>query len=371
MTASLLRPRKQSTLLRRRRSTFEGILGKSSTGLEEWAGIEDPLPMKALRGALLLLLLAAPAAAQWQTIEPGGDTVCADGSPYRFFVHPGDPARLLVEFEGGGACWDAETCAMPIYSRNVVIDPELARRYGLLVGIYDRGNRANPFREWTHLYVPYCTGDLHWGKKGGANAAAALRWVSENVAAPAQVTVTGCSAGGYGAILWAPALADRYPGASLVELADSAAGVVPAGFFSTVLTAWDVSAAWPKDIPSLALDTLDPARLTLADFYAGVAAHYPLATFAQFNTLGDSTQTFFYGLTRGAPATAGEWSPQMQAQIAAIEAASPNFAAYTAPGSQHCIINTPGFYTTTVSGVRLVDWVNGLLASPRAPASVP
>ena len=118
---------------------------------------------KAVRAALFLVLAAAPAGAQWQTIEPGGDTVCSDGTPYRFFVHPGDPGRLLVEFEGGGGCWSAETCAMEIYTRRVTTDPELARRLGLLVGIYDRGNPENPFREWTHVYVPYCTGDLHWG----------------------------------------------------------------------------------------------------------------------------------------------------------------------------------------------------------------
>src|SRR5688500_18322802 len=75
--------------------------------------------------AAFFLVLSAPAAqAQWQAIEPGGDTICSDGSPYRFFVHPGDPARLLFEFEGGGACWSAETCAMEIYNRRVTTDPE-------------------------------------------------------------------------------------------------------------------------------------------------------------------------------------------------------------------------------------------------------
>ena len=60
----------------------------------------------------------------------------------------------------------------------------------------------------------------------------------------------------------------------------------------------------------------------------------------------------------------------MQASIAGIEAANPNFTAYTAPGSQHCIINSPGFYTTSVNGVGLADWVGRLLAAP-PPASVP
>jgi hypothetical protein len=340
----------------------------------------------AVRAALVLSLAAAPAAAQWQTIEPGGDTVCSDGSPYRFFVHPGDPGRLLVEFEGGGGCWSAETCALEIYTRRITTDPELARRLGLVVGIYDRTNPQNPFREWTHVYVPYCTGDLHWGNsarvyggaagtytiqhKGAVNAAAALRWTSENILAPRQVAVAGCSAGGYGSILWAPSVMSRYPGASIVHLSDSAAGVVPPGFFTTVLASWDVSAAWPKDIAPLALEALDPARLTLADLYTGIAGHYPLSTFSQFNTLTDSTQLFFYALTGAPTATPADWSAQMQASIAALKTANANFVAYTAPGSQHCIINSPGFYTTSVHGVRLVDWV-GNLVSARPPASVP
>jgi hypothetical protein len=328
--------------------------------------------------AVLVALGAPPVAAEWRAIDPGGDTLCSDGSPYRFFVHEGDPARLLVEFEGGGACWSAETCAMEIYSRRVSTDPALAARLGLLVRIYDRTNPENPFREWTHVYVPYCTGDLHWGNathvyegagggllvqhRGAANAAAALRWTFENVQAPSRVAVTGCSAGGYGAILWAPQVMARYPGAAAVHLSDSAAGVVPPGFFTTVLASWDVSAAWPKDIAPLALENLDPASMTIADLYGGIAGHYPLSTFAQYNAAEDATQVFFYGLTRGGSATAAEWSPQMRASVAAIESANPNFVSYTAPGAQHCIINGPGFYTATVNGVRVVDWVTRLLA---------
>jgi hypothetical protein len=332
--------------------------------------------------ALALALAGAPVSAQWQTIEPGGETICSDGSPFRFFVHPGDPARLLVEFEGGGGCWSAETCAADIYTRRVTSDPELARRLGLLVGIYDRSNPENPFREWTHVYVPYCTGDLHWGNatrayssglgapllvhhKGAVNAGSALAWTFANVAAPSQVAVVGCSAGGYGSILWAPHVIARYPGAQAVQLSDSAAGVVPPGFFGTVLASWDVSAAWPKDIPSLALDALDPAQVGLPTLYGGIAGHHPLATFSQYNVILDTTQIFFAGLTYGRVVAPAEWSAQMQASVDAIGGANPNFASYVAPGSQHCILNSPALYATSVSRVRLVDWINGLLSGNR------
>jgi hypothetical protein len=325
-------------------------------------------------------LLARAAEAQWQTIEPGGETACSDGSAYRFFVQRGDPAKLLVEFEGGGGCWSADTCQLDIYTRRVGGEPGGQ-------GIYDRANPENPFRDFTHVYVPYCTGDLHWGNavhnytallgpytmrhKGAANAAAALQWASANVLAPQKLAVAGCSAGGYGATHWAAHLIARYPGASAVHLSDSAAGVAPTGFFQTLIPAWNLTgAAWPNFIPSVALDRIDPSRFGLADLYSGIAGHYPLAAFSQFNHLQDTTQTFFYGLTRGSIVTPQEWSAQMQGQLAAIRAANANFSSYLAPGAQHCIINRPEFYTTQVDGVRFSEWVSRLLASGR-PGNVP
>jgi len=331
-------------------------------------------------------LLAPSAGAQWQRIEPGGDTSCSDGSAYRYFVHQGDPAKLLVEFEGGGGCWSATTCELDIYTRRITTDPELARQQGQLQGIYDRANPDNPFRDFTHVYVPYCTGDLHWGNavknyvgtlgpysirhRGAANAASAVNWAFANVVAPSQVAVAGCSAGGYGATLWAAHILARYPGASAVQLSDSAAGVAPAGFFQTLLPAWEIGSAWPGFIPSLALDRIDAARFSLTDLYSGIAGHYPLAAFSQYNTQQDTTQTFFYSLTRGALVTPEEWSARMQEQLALIRGANANFAAYTAPGTQHCVITRPEFYTTQVGGVRLSEWVRRLLATGR-PGSVP
>src|SRR5690349_7759662 len=47
---------------------------------------------------------------EWTWIYPGGDTECALGGEYRFLVRPGDTDKLLIHFEGGGACWDGATC---------------------------------------------------------------------------------------------------------------------------------------------------------------------------------------------------------------------------------------------------------------------
>lgn len=334
------------------------------------------------------LALAPSASAQWRTIEPGGATACSDGSPYRFFVHQGDPARLLIEFEGGGACWSGATCEQDVYTRRITVDPEAARQQGLLQGIYDRANPRNPFREYTHLYIPYCTGDLHWGNRaqtytgaagnayqvqhrGAQNAAAALNWALANVAGPSQVFVAGCSAGGYGATLWSARIAQRFPGAALRHLSDSAAGVVAPDFFRTLIEAWNPGDAWPDFIPSLQLGALDPGSVAMADLYAGIAGHFPLASFAQFNTRQDTTQIFFYSLSRGGLGAGdiADWTNGMLASIDRIEAENPNFDAYIAGGMQHCIVNQSSFYTMSVGGRGFSDWV-GALAAAGSPGSV-
>jgi len=333
---------------------------------------------------VLALALLGPKVAwaqPWETVIPGGDTICSDGSPYRFFIHRGDPAKLLVEFEGGGACWSGSTCEADVYNRRVTSDPEAAEQAEKLQGIYDRTNPANPFRDFTHVYIPYCTGDLHWGNaatsytglagnpyviqhRGAANATSALNWAGSNVLAPSQVVVAGCSAGGYGAALWSARIAQAYPGARMVELADSAAGVVPDGFFNTTLTRWNVADAWPAFIPDLALDRVDPTTLTLPKLYNAVASFFPTASFSQFNTRSDSVQIFFYSLAKGSISATdpADWAAKMEANVEQISAANPNFRAYLAAGTEHCVINRPSFYTQTVGGRKFSDWVTTLLS---------
>ena len=335
----------------------------------------------ALRALLFGLLLAPSAAlAQWEAVVPGGDTVCSDGSPYRFFVHRGDASKLLMEYEGGGACWNGGSCESDVYNKRITNDLVALQKTGPLPGIYDRANPANPLRDYTHVYVPYCTGDLHWGNaaatyqsasgaplviqhKGSVNATSALDWAKANVLAPSQVAVFGCSAGGYGAALWSARVAQAYPGARMVELADSAAGVAPEGFFGTLLASWGVGEAWPSFIPGLALDRVDPVAFSLPSLYSAIAGFYPTHSFSQFNTRADSVQTFFYVLAKGSitPSDATDWAVKMVSNVETISAMNPNFRAYLAPGAEHCVINRPSFYSQTVGGRKLTDWVSTLL----------
>jgi hypothetical protein len=53
----------------------------------------------------------APADQKWKKVVPGGDCECADGSKFAFWERRADPTKLVLFLDGGGACYDAETCA--------------------------------------------------------------------------------------------------------------------------------------------------------------------------------------------------------------------------------------------------------------------
>src|SRR5687768_10643547 len=100
--------------------------------------------------------------AGWNALKPGGRTSCADGSDYSFFVRPADTTRVLLFFQGGGACWNGEDCERRQTYTSAISSAFDARQIG---GILDFDNRENPFANYTMVVVPYCTGDLHLGER--------------------------------------------------------------------------------------------------------------------------------------------------------------------------------------------------------------
>lgn len=321
----------------------------------------------------------AQAAPGWEEITPGPWAVCSDGSAFKFYVSAGSSKKLAIFFQGGGACWDASTCSAGIHRVRVEVD-EL--RAG--AGIYARGNLDNPFRNWTFVWVPYCSADIFWGDavrayapglvvqhRGATNARAALLWTYSRVPDPDVVAVLGRSAGAYGSLMWAPHVMRRYPRARVLQLGDVGAGVMTEAFGRHGSETWNTAGSLPAWIPAIARMRDRGGALSVPQLSIEIARAHPRNILAQYNTVLDSTQIFFYALMKGerapSPATAAEWSRGMQALMRQIKAEAPNFSSYTAPGSRHGILTFPDFYTETVGGVRFVDWLRQLLWGGRPP----
>ncbi|MDQ3397970.1 MAG: pectin acetylesterase-family hydrolase [Deinococcota bacterium] len=326
----------------------------------------------------------------WSRFEPGGDTVCANGSPYAYYAYGGEVNRLVIDFQGGGACWDDATCARPLepgvgqglYIGGVYGSPEDYYGSG---GIYDKSNEANPLRGWYHVHVNYCTGDIHLGDaassytdpatgaafgvehRGAVNARSVLEWVFEAFEAPETIVVTGCSAGAYGAIAYTPAIIERYPGAKVYALGDCGAGIVTESFMAEGITRWNVGGAFlPGFSPTLETDFL-------SNLYAAVGNAYKESLVAQYNTLADGVQIGYYGLMKGvSPPTlevALEWISAMLASLGKIEVSTANFYAYTADygrdafgATPHCIITRDDLYTVAQNGVSFVGWLSDMVS---------
>lgn len=321
-----------------------------------------------------------PTVGEWIEVVPGGDTICARGTPFRFFVRGGDPNRVIIDFAGGGACWDDATCgfADALFHDNAGDLPGFLQLLddGVIGGIFD-DSEGRAFRDYTIIHIPYCTGDIHWGNatveyasgltiqhRGYANASTALDWVYSRYPDAQRILVSGCSAGAYGAALHSAYVAQQYPDASIAVLADSGAGIITDSFLADSLPNWNAQPALPPFIPELQRSLTD---LSLVDLYTAIGNHFPEMRMAQTAAQFDADQIFFYTAMGGNPA---DWTPRFRASLEAIAAASPNFRAYVPPGSVHCATVYPYFHEREVNGVRLADWTRQLVEGETLPDTV-
>ena len=92
-------------------------------------------------------------------------TRCGDGSPYAFDVRlapEGFPVGDVVfVLQGGGVCLRAADCAQTSDALFSALEDSLPP-----VGVMNPDPDVNPFANWTHVWLPYCTQDVFAG--GGA-----------------------------------------------------------------------------------------------------------------------------------------------------------------------------------------------------------
>ena len=302
---------------------------------------------------------------EWVQIHPAGETGCAFDTPFSFFYHAGlSPSKLLVYFEGGGACWESLSCS-GMFDTSVDSDELTVFR-----GIFDFLNLENPFRAYSMLFIPYCTGDVHVGDtvqfygdtsstrpvahRGYRNVSAALEWLSRRPGqAPVQVVVSGTSAGSYGALFYAPMIARLFPSAAISLIGDS--GVPLLKNYPDVLSRWGTAGVVarlrgvPKPVPRL--------ELTLERAHSYFAEVRPRAFLAQITSDRDAIQSAFY-LISGSPAARAA----TYALLDSLERMTPRFRSFVVSGADHGLFVTDRFYTYAVGDVRLVDWLRLALA---------
>ena len=304
----------------------------------------------------------------WNTIKPGGETRCANGEPYQFSVKKGDPQKLMVFFNGGGACSSGDVCDVntePTTYRHLADMPH--NDPNTRDGAFALDNAQNPFRDWAQVFVSYCTGDVHLGAKdhtyeksdgstilihhrGKANAQTALDWIFANIDTPERIFVSGGSAGAIAAPYYASILAGIYKESEIVHFSggaggfggDPAAGLPPSWGVAT-----DVPAPFTDDVAG----TTD-----FLDFYRIAAKHHPRIRFHQYNTAYDAVQEKF--LQFGGITT--PLHPILMKNLDTLKADLPYFRSFTTKGDFHTLLRFDELYTRSVGDQAVLDWVTDI-----------
>lgn len=167
---------------------------------------------------------------RWQQIELHESTQakCGNGTNFRFYFKRSHKNKnLLIMFEPGGACWDYESCSGQGDVRGAANPDGIKDNHVHQIGVkisspFMYHNLLNKFeaRDWSLVYIPYCTGDVHvgdvtkiyydpkeeaepltWHHNGMKNTRAVMAWLKNNLPRPYKMLTTGCSAGGTGSLV--------------------------------------------------------------------------------------------------------------------------------------------------------------------------
>ncbi|MCO4810800.1 MAG: hypothetical protein KC572_04305 [Gammaproteobacteria bacterium] len=161
-------------------------------------------------------------------VRPDGP-ICIAGTNYSVFTRQGDPKKLLIFLQGGGACWQG------FYNCNVTAEAQSPPANGPFPGVFDPTNPDNPFADYSVIYMPYCDGSTFGGDndvndpdwqafledrleipsgfgpptrhhRGLRNVSAGMDVAKDMFPRAKQITVMGHSAGGVGVAAFTPFL---------------------------------------------------------------------------------------------------------------------------------------------------------------------
>jgi len=244
------------------------------------------------------------------------------------FVRFTSSDKLFIYLEGGGACTNLGFCNLNPPNVNTAISGSgetvlgsalgvvAARQQpgvfegGVIRGIFDTTNAANPFKDWNAVYIPYCTGDVFSGTKTagmvpGVTAAQKFvghfnmekfvgRIVPTFKPKVSRVVITGASAGSFGAALNYSMVQDAFGCVPVDALLDS--GVPFSDTYMPVCMqkrwreAWGLDAALPPDCTECRQND-GGGFLKYADF---LIRKHPNARLASISSMQDEVIRLFF-----------------------------------------------------------------------------
>jgi len=265
------------------------------------------------KGSTSALLKAETSEGEWVWI-PRDDTFCRDGSTTGIGARllP-DAKAVMIYLQGGGACYDAQSCAenknAPIAGDNFSRDKFQSWVDTLgNQGVFNTTNPENPIARWNHIYIPYCTGDLHGGARinvdvpgvtgkqqfvGYGNLQNDLKVLAPYFRNAEDVALMGASAGGFGVLVNYPQVVEAFGGRSVAALVDSAP-IIPESAIRTSCFETKLIQTFQLQLPENCPQCADPGKGGLIGIYNYLSQTYPQGRFAFASADADLAGVMLY-----------------------------------------------------------------------------
>ncbi len=301
------------------------------------------------------------------TFDPdGGDgPICIAGTPFSAFTRHGNPSKLLVFEQGGGACWQN------FYFCNILAEDQ--EPPAPPVGIWDFDSKDNPFADHSIVYMPYCDGSVFTGDKdvvdanfpfgpvrfhrGMRNQSAGMDLARSMFPNASRITVAGSSAGGVGAAGFAPFLIRLLYGNQVKLTVFNDAGPVAINLADTGgIAARAADWQFGQFYPASCTDCSDMGQST--EIIKWRLANDTTIREAFYETDGDQTNRFFLSVP-----TQGLYRDLINFEHGWINLLYPDrYKRFIVSGDDsHTALQSPLFYSQDANGVLLNEWTDDFL----------
>ena len=299
---------------------------------------------------------------EW-TWVPFDNAFCANGSTTGIGVNLTDKSdNLVIYLMGGGACWDSLTCYIAKTAVNIESGYGAAQfnsdKKGLNISLFDRNDPANPVRDASFVFVPYCTGDVHAGTNAEAsydgkntlhvgyrNMQAFLARLATTRPNVKHILLSGSSAGGFGAgINWWQV--QKVFGDARVDLVDDSGPPLPAPYLSESIegqwrAAWSLNTAMPEGCGECQTD--------LSALFGYYAANLPQNRGALLSYTHDQVIASYFLISQDKVAEGlGILGDKIDTYA--------NMRYYYVDGNSHVLLGNPSGISQ--NGVVLMTWIN-------------
>jgi len=323
---------------------------------------------------------------------PRADTSCRDGSTTGVGVRllPGADA-VMIYLQGGGACYDAKSCEenanAPIAGER--FSQEKFKQWVATLGnqgIFNTKNPSNPVAGWNHIYVPYCTGDLHGGYRENArvpgvpgkqqflgyrNIQRILQLVSPHFRDASDVALVGASAGGFGVLVNYPQVVEAFGGRSVAALVDSAP-VLPESAIKTSCFERKLTATFDLQLPERCPDCADPSKGGFLNLYNYLSHTYPHGRYAFASADADLAGVILYDKESRSCGGSGVniFNYRLSLYVLRDKHIGHDWATFLPGGLQHTMTQSDAlFLERKFRGVSAAEWLSRI--NDKTPSHVP